>query len=174
CRRGAGQRRLGLDPAADRARPGRAIRQLPVAKRRHPTEAAAVGPAPVRRQDHDQAAARRDGPGVRQGDSVTVRLDRPAERVEERGRPAGRRRGGSRGGTSYLFVVPAMAFYALVVLYPTVAGAWYALTDWTGRNVAPNFVGLANFAELFSSPPARTALWNTLVIAAATTVIQTV
>lgn len=105
---------------------------------------------------------------------MTVRLDRPAERVEERGRPAGRRRGGSRGGTSYLFVVPAMAFYALVVLYPTVAGAWYAFTDWTGRNVAPNFVGLANFAELFSSPPARTALWNTLVIAAATTVIQTV
>lgn len=103
---------------------------------------------------------------------MTVRLDRPAEDVEadQRGRVPWRR----RGGVLYLFVVPALAFYTLVVLYPTVAGAWYAFTDWNGRRGTPSVVGLANFVELFSSPSARTALWNTLVIAAATTLVQTV
>lgn len=73
----------------------------------------------------------------------------------------------------YLFVVPALVVYAGVVLYPTVAGGVYAFTDWTGRRAAPTFLGLANFVELFSAPAAASALRNTLVIAVATTALQT-
>ena len=83
---------------------------------------------------------------------------------------AGRR----RAGVPYVFVVPALVVYAVVVLYPTVSGSLYAFTDWTGRRAAPEIVGLANFAELFSSSPARAALGNTMVIAVVTTLVQTV
>ncbi|GAB2968699.1 sugar ABC transporter permease [Actinotalea caeni] len=74
----------------------------------------------------------------------------------------------------YLFVVPALLAYGAVVLYPTVAGGYYAFTDWAGRRVAPSVVGLDNFVELLGAPAARAALRNTLVIAASTTVVQTV
>ena len=82
----------------------------------------------------------------------------------------GRRR---RGDVSYLFVVPALAFYSLVVLYPAVAGSVYAFTDWAGRTGAPKVVGLANFAEILSTRSTLGALRNTVVIAAATTLVQT-
>lgn len=78
-----------------------------------------------------------------------------------------------RGAVPYLLIVPAMIFYAVVVLYPTVAGGVYAFTDWTGTRASPAFIGLSNFSELLSDPAARSALRNTLVIAASTTVIQT-
>lgn len=83
-----------------------------------------------------------------------------------------RRRG--RSAVPYWIIVPALAFYTLVVLYPTVAGGVYAFTDWTGRRVAPSFVGLENFAELFAAPAARAALQNTLVIAVSVTIVQTI
>jgi len=98
----------------------------------------------------------------------------------QRSQPAGRHavpRGGraARGRTVPLaLVAPALLFYGVVVLYPTVAGGLYAFTDWTGQRTTPDVVGLANFAELLSSPPARAALVNTLVIAVCTTVVQTV
>ena len=74
----------------------------------------------------------------------------------------------------WVFVVPALVVYGIVVLYPTVSGGVYAFTDWTGRRVAPNFTGLANFVELLAAPAARSALKNTLLIALSTTVVQTV
>lgn len=73
----------------------------------------------------------------------------------------------------YWFVVPALALYTLVVLYPTVAGGAYAFTDWGGGRTTPDFIGLDNFVELFSTGSALSALRNTLIIAVCTTVIQT-
>jgi raffinose/stachyose/melibiose transport system permease protein len=78
-----------------------------------------------------------------------------------------------RGAVPYVLIVPALVFYAVVVLYPTIAGGVYAFTDWTGRRAAPEFIGFSNFVELLSAPAARSALQNTLVIAVSTTVIQT-
>ncbi|ACQ81918.1 binding-protein-dependent transport systems inner membrane component [Beutenbergia cavernae DSM 12333] len=96
--------------------------------------------------------------------------------VEPRVAPPGAavpRRRRHRSAVPYALIVPALVFYAVVVLYPTVAGGVYAFTDWTGRRVAPQFVGLDNFVELFSAPAARSALRNTLVIAVSTTIVQT-
>jgi len=89
------------------------------------------------------------------------------------GRPA-RRRGHGRGRVPYLFVVPALLIYGLVVLYPTVAGGIFAFTDWSGQRAAPTFIGLDNFVTLFTTESSRAALFNTLTIALACTIVQTV
>ncbi|GAA0932006.1 sugar ABC transporter permease [Pseudonocardia zijingensis] len=102
--------------------------------------------------------------------TATLQRPRPGGRLAV---PSGRRAGRGRAVPLGL-IAPALLFYAVVVLYPTVAGGLYAFTDWTGRAGAPDVVGLGNFAELLSSPPARAALANTLVIAVCTTVVQTV
>ncbi|WP_228078016.1 carbohydrate ABC transporter permease [Streptomyces profundus] len=86
---------------------------------------------------------------------------------------AGRRRRVGVRGAPWLFVVPALLVYGVVVLYPTAAGGLYAFTDWTGRAGDANFVGLDNFRRLFNTESARSALVNTLTIAAACTIVQT-
>ncbi|WP_199521724.1 carbohydrate ABC transporter permease [Jiangella anatolica] len=100
---------------------------------------------------------------------MTLTLSRPAV---DGGPPATRRRA-RRARVPYLMLVPALLFYAFVVLWPTLQGAGYAFTDWAGRSETPGFVGLDNFTELFSAPAARSALRNTLVIAVSTTIVQT-
>ena len=102
---------------------------------------------------------------------MTVTLARPVD-----GSPAGvtRPRARRRSPVPLTFVVPALVLYGVVVLYPTVAGGFYAFTDWAGRQDGAQLVGLDNFTELFADPAARSALRNTLVIAVATTVVQTV
>lgn len=84
-----------------------------------------------------------------------------------------RSHGRRRGKVPYLFIVPAILVYALVVLYPTVAGGIFAFTDWSGQRAAPAFVGFDNFVTLFTTGSSRTALVNTLTIAAACTILQT-
>ncbi|MDJ1114471.1 carbohydrate ABC transporter permease [Microbacterium dauci] len=74
---------------------------------------------------------------------------------------------------SLAFIVPAMAIYAIAVIYPTLAGGLYAFTDWRGGADA-EFTGFANFAQLLADPRSSSALVNTLVIAAVCTVAQTV
>jgi raffinose/stachyose/melibiose transport system permease protein len=87
------------------------------------------------------------------------------------------RRGGVRTRSSrptppWWFAAPALALFAFVVLVPSARGVYYAFTDWDGLD--PNFstVGVANFVEMFRDPPAVQAIWHTLVIAVAVTVIQ--
>lgn len=80
----------------------------------------------------------------------------------------------TRQRVTYWFIVPALALYGLVVLYPTVAGAVYAFTDWKGGSAAPSFVGLENFATIVQNEAALVALGNTVVIALCITVVQTI
>lgn len=94
------------------------------------------------------------------------RVDEP---VSAEVRPVRRR----RRGVPYWFVVPAVVVYAVVVLYPTIAGAVYAFTDWDGRQSA-QFIGLENFATLLSDAEAMGSLVNSLVFAISVTVLQTV
>lgn len=82
-----------------------------------------------------------------------------------------RRRGGG-GEISWLFLLPALAIYGLVVLYPSVAGSYYAFTDWNGLDRTHSFVGLANFRRLIHDDQALAALKNTILLAVAVTFIQ--
>ncbi|MFC7405512.1 carbohydrate ABC transporter permease [Georgenia alba] len=74
----------------------------------------------------------------------------------------------------YAFLLPALALYILVVLYPTVQGATYAFTDWSGRSDETTSVGWDNFSVLLSDAAAMAALRNTLVIAVTVTLLQTI
>jgi raffinose/stachyose/melibiose transport system permease protein len=83
-------------------------------------------------------------------------------------RVAGRRRSAPPGWV----LAPALALFGFVVLVPSARGVYYAFTDWDGLSPDFSFVGLGNFAEMFTDPAAVQALWHTLVIAVAITVIQ--
>ena len=60
-----------------------------------------------------------------------------------------RRRGAGAGTPPWWFAAPALAVYALVVLYPSIAGVGYAFTNWSGVGEQTSFVGLRNFRTLF-------------------------
>lgn len=90
------------------------------------------------------------------------------------GRPRRRTGGAQRANVPYAMLLPALGLYALIVLYPSVSGAVYAFTDWSGRSGDAPFVGLGNFVEMFGDVAARAALVNTVIIAVATTILQTV
>lgn len=88
------------------------------------------------------------------------------------GAAARRRRRGRRFLTPpWWFAAPALAVYALVVLYPALAGMVYAFTDWNGLGER-NFVGLDNFSRLFGDESARGSLLNTLLLTVAIVLVQ--
>jgi raffinose/stachyose/melibiose transport system permease protein len=83
-----------------------------------------------------------------------------------------RRRRRQLGAPPWWFIVPALLFFAVVVLIPSARGVYYAFTDWDGLDPQFSFVGLDNFAAMVDDPDALQAVWHTLVIAVAITVIQ--
>jgi raffinose/stachyose/melibiose transport system permease protein len=82
--------------------------------------------------------------------------------------------GRSSGGRTppWWFAAPAMVLFAFVVLVPSARGVYYAFTDWDGLSPDFSFIGLQNFADMVDDPDARQAIWHTLLLAAAITVIQ--
>lgn len=51
----------------------------------------------------------------------------------------------------WLFLAPALVSFVVVVIIPFVMGIYYSMTDWTAiAGVKPNWVGLANYKEMFS------------------------
>jgi len=81
---------------------------------------------------------------------------------------------GSRRSTAppWWFVVPAMVLFAFVVLVPSARGIYYAVTDWDGLDPHFSFIGLRNFTDMLDDPTALQAIWHTVLIAVAITVIQ--
>jgi ABC-type sugar transport system permease subunit len=73
----------------------------------------------------------------------------------------------------YLFILPIVVFFVIFVGYPILRSFYLSLTNWSGFGT-PRFVGLDNFAALFDDPVFWSALGNTLLFTAATTVLQTV
>ncbi|MBE8516044.1 sugar ABC transporter permease [Amycolatopsis sp. H6(2020)] len=102
---------------------------------------------------------------------MTVAIkDRRADAV---GNPPARPRGGSgRRGVPWWFTLPALLLFAFVVLVPSARGVYYAFTDWDGLSPDFSWIGFGNFAAMVDDPAATQALWHTLVIAVAITVIQ--
>ncbi|RII95442.1 sugar ABC transporter permease [Clavibacter michiganensis] len=70
-----------------------------------------------------------------------------------------------------MFMAPALALYALIVLYPLATGALLSLTDSTVGN-GGDFVGLANFIELASDPDVLDALRVTVLYAVVVVILQ--
>lgn len=107
----------------------------------------------------------------------TILEDRDAATPEApaAGTAAPRRRRARRAGVlaPWWFVVPAIAIYLFIVVVPSLRGAFFSFTDWNGLRADWSWVGFENFADVFTDRAAQAALWNTLVLAVLTTVIQT-
>lgn len=88
--------------------------------------------------------------------------------------PSKRRRYRGFAHTVWWFVLPAAAFYLFAVVYPSVRGSLFAFTDWDGVTPNPAWVGLDQFARIWTDPAALRAIKNTLLIAFAVTVIQNI
>ena len=65
-----------------------------------------------------------------------------------------------------------MLLFAFVVLVPSARGVYYAVTDWDGLDPDFAFVGLRNFADMLNDADALQAVWHTVLIAVAITVLQ--
>ncbi|MCC6497938.1 MAG: sugar ABC transporter permease [Propionibacteriaceae bacterium] len=75
----------------------------------------------------------------------------------------------------WYFAIGALVIYSALFVLPSIVGIGYSFTDWSSYSDEISFVGLENFAEVFS--PERDYLgyiWNTLWFTAATTVLKTV
>ncbi|SFF89615.1 cellobiose transport system permease protein [Actinacidiphila alni] len=78
-----------------------------------------------------------------------------------------------RGGSPYLFIAPFFLLFAVFGLYPLGYTAWVSLHDWTISGKG-DYVGLANYRQLFGDPDFWNALGNTLGMLVVATVPQLV
>jgi len=95
----------------------------------------------------------------------------------EAGRPEMRRRGlranGRRALTAWLFLSPALITLLVFMVYPMVQAAYLSLTDYNLIRGA-EWVGLANYVELFQDPSFWNAFTNTLVYALVVTPVTVI
>ena len=75
-------------------------------------------------------------------------------------------------GVAGLFLLPALALYALFVLFPIVQAARYSLFDWNGLEAMDQFVGLANFERALGDPIFQGAVLHNAVIVGLSLVVQ--
>ena len=59
----------------------------------------------------------------------------------------------------WLFILPALFAFVLVVLVPAVKGFYYSFTDWNGIGKNAVFVGIANYGKLLSD----SRFWNSFL-----------
>ncbi|WP_452474002.1 carbohydrate ABC transporter permease [Paenibacillus xanthanilyticus] len=64
--------------------------------------------------------------------------------------------------TSYLFLLPALAFFLLFVAFPMLKGIYISFFDYTLRDF--EFVGLRNFNVLLHDDVFAKSMWNTMLI----------
>jgi raffinose/stachyose/melibiose transport system permease protein len=92
-------------------------------------------------------------------EATAVRASSDSSRAQRRSR------GGGRSQVPWWLVVPGLLAAVSVHLAAPLAGAWYAFTDWNGVGPA-TWVGLENFRDIFENPATRTAMLNTVKLAA--------
>lgn len=73
-----------------------------------------------------------------------------------------------------LFVLPAMVVFAIFFAYPVVSSFYISLTEWNGLNPELKFVGLDNFAKIWTDKHFWQALRNTFRYAFFATTIQNI
>jgi ABC-type sugar transport system permease subunit len=83
------------------------------------------------------------------------------------------RRFGTAHLTGWLFVLPALAGFAIFVIYPVIRLFYLSLTR-SGGFGGSTFVGFDNFRLMTHDPVFLEALRNTLIFTAATTILQTI
>lgn len=69
------------------------------------------------------------------------------------------------------FVLPALVWFCAIALFPVFQSAGYSLLNWDGITEA-KFIGLNNYIEMFQDPLFFKAIWNSLLLGAASVFIQ--
>ncbi len=77
------------------------------------------------------------------------------------------------GAIVFLFLLPALALFVIILIAPIALSGYYSLHDWNGIG-AMKFVGIENYKEVFTSPliDFKKALLNSLLLAALSVFIQ--
>ena len=92
------------------------------------------------------------------------------------GRAASRPVAGRRSRRKWLelglFVLPALALYAVFVLYPIAKAAQYSLYAWNGIEDLTDFVGLDNYRRAFEDEAFRGAIVHNAIIVVLSLVVQ--
>ncbi len=68
----------------------------------------------------------------------------------------------------YFFLLPNMLIFLIFIITPAIMGVYFSLTRFRGLGDTPQYVGLANYIELFSNFELFQAIWNTILLVAAT------
>jgi raffinose/stachyose/melibiose transport system permease protein len=93
--------------------------------------------------------------------------------VAVRTRRRSKRQGSQRAREPAIwFALPAIVVYLAIVVYPSLAGAVYAFTDWSGVGGKANFVGLDNFKQIVSDDQSVGALRNTVLLTIFIVIVQ--
>ncbi|WP_341278646.1 sugar ABC transporter permease [Paenibacillus sp. FSL H8-0537] len=75
---------------------------------------------------------------------------------------------------TFTFLIPALLFFSLVVIFPFFRGLNIAFTNWDGISPTYDYVGLRNLKLLFSDTDAIEPIKNTLFFAFSTTLLVNV
>ena len=73
---------------------------------------------------------------------------------------------------AYALLAPLLLMVLVIAVYPLVYALVLSLTDRELFSTGFDFIGLSNYAYLFSDPEFWGALWNTVVYAGSCTIIQ--
>lgn len=74
----------------------------------------------------------------------------------------------------FMLVLPALALYAVFVVYPLFGGIFYSLTDWDGVRQNFHFIGLKNYLDIMHDSYVLEPLRNTFIYAFFNTIILNV
>lgn len=86
-----------------------------------------------------------------------------ARQVKHSNKPAAQRR---IDLTGFLFVLPFLFFYVAFLVWPVILGLRMSFFDWSLVGTGTRqFLGLANFRELFADPDFWSSLWHSIYFA---------
>jgi raffinose/stachyose/melibiose transport system permease protein len=68
----------------------------------------------------------------------------------------------------WIFLLPAGALYALIVLVPAAQGVFFSFTDWNGLTPHWHFIGWQNYTKILHDPVSMQAIVNTAIYAVVT------
>lgn len=71
----------------------------------------------------------------------------------------------------WMFVLPAVLIYGLIIVYPLIQGFIMSFTAWDGVNPA-EFVGLKNYVRMFKSPDLWPSIKNSILFSVFLTIYQ--
>ncbi|SEN80018.1 carbohydrate ABC transporter permease [Actinacidiphila rubida] len=109
------------------------------------------------------------------GSRTIARTLPPPDATRPRTRPPRRRRGprrasGARWFTPWLYLLAPLALLVTFTWLPVADMVSYSFTDWDGLSPTSNWVGLANYTDLFTRPQLFQVFWVSLFYLAASAV----